>query len=269
MDHLRRKAQHAVRRGLDGPHEDSAEGHIRSTILTSPRGVVVEDVTLEFREGRVASRAPSAATATCRGRSTPTAGHAPGRAGIGTNSASTASSARSCSTRRSAGPSTSRSASSYPETGGMNESVGTGPICDLRQGGRAERGRRHHLEDGQFLSRPAPLSRSWSSSRSPAAAAHRRRCARSTRSRSTSSRRRRRRRHGPGRAAAVPARCSPPCVLGRNFDFDDPPALLLHRRRRRRPGRRRSSTSPSRRRARRAAQARRSAAARRGCCSTG
>ena len=38
-----------------GPHETSAEGHIRFTIPTSPRGVVVEDVTLEFREGRVVS----------------------------------------------------------------------------------------------------------------------------------------------------------------------------------------------------------------------
>ena len=38
-----------------GPHETSAEGAIRFTIPTSPRGVVVEDVTLEFREGRVVS----------------------------------------------------------------------------------------------------------------------------------------------------------------------------------------------------------------------
>ncbi|MFL6020123.1 MAG: aminopeptidase, partial [Gaiellaceae bacterium] len=38
-----------------GPHEDSAEGHVRFTIPTSPRGVVVEDVTLEFRAGKVVS----------------------------------------------------------------------------------------------------------------------------------------------------------------------------------------------------------------------
>src|SRR5690349_15675751 len=38
-----------------GPVESSAEGVVRFTIPTSPRGVVVEDVTLEFREGRVVS----------------------------------------------------------------------------------------------------------------------------------------------------------------------------------------------------------------------
>jgi len=36
-----------------GPHEASAEGRIRFTIPSSPRGVEVADITLEFREGRV------------------------------------------------------------------------------------------------------------------------------------------------------------------------------------------------------------------------
>ena len=49
---------------------------------------------------------------------------------------------RSCSTRRSAAPSTSRSAPAIPESGGTNESaVHTDMVCDLRRGG-THRGRR-------------------------------------------------------------------------------------------------------------------------------
>ena len=95
-----------------GPHETSAEGAIRFTIPTSPRGVVVEDVDARVPRGRASStRAPSAATRTCRRRSRPTpAPAASASSASARTSASTARSARSCSTRRSAAPSTSRSA---------------------------------------------------------------------------------------------------------------------------------------------------------------
>src|SRR3954471_2387970 len=41
--------------GFTGPHERSAEGRIRYTIPSSPGGVDVEGIELEFREGRVVS----------------------------------------------------------------------------------------------------------------------------------------------------------------------------------------------------------------------
>src|SRR3954466_6569911 len=70
-----------------GPHEDSAEGRIRFTVATAPRGVVVEDVTLEFRAGRVVSahaeRGDGYLQATL---GTDPGARALGEIGIGTNS---------------------------------------------------------------------------------------------------------------------------------------------------------------------------------------
>jgi len=59
-----------------------------------------------------------------------------GELGIGTNYGSQPARRRSCSTRRSAAPSTWRSERAYPETGGENKSaVHWDLVCDLRSGG--------------------------------------------------------------------------------------------------------------------------------------
>ena len=60
--------------------------------------------------------------------------------------------ARCCSTRRSAARSTWRSARSYPESGGVNESaVHTDLVCDLRQGGKIVVDGEELSVDGKFV----------------------------------------------------------------------------------------------------------------------
>ena len=121
-----------------GPHEHSAEGVIRFTIPTAPRGVVVEDVTLEFREGRVVdARRPSAATRTCRRRSRRTPGaRFLGELGIGTNFGIDRPIGAILFDEKIGGTVHLALGRSYPETGGTNESVVHWDlICDLRQGG--------------------------------------------------------------------------------------------------------------------------------------
>ena len=136
-----------------GPHEASAEGRIRYTIPSSPRGVEVADIELEFREGRVvgarAGRGEAYLKATL---ATDQGASRLGEIGIGTNFGIDRPSARSCSTRRSAGPSTSPLGRSYPETGGTNESaVHWDMICDLRRGGTLYADGEPIQRDGRFL----------------------------------------------------------------------------------------------------------------------
>ena len=121
-----------------GPHEDSAEGHIRFTIPTSPRGVVVEDVTLEFREGRVVSaraeRGDGYLQATLE---TDDGARILGELGIGTNFGIDRPIGAILFDEKIGGTVHLALGKSYPETGGTNESVVHWDlICDLRQGGR-------------------------------------------------------------------------------------------------------------------------------------
>ena len=136
-----------------GPHEDSAEGTLRVSIPSSPRGVAVEGVELVFREGRVVD----ARAERRRGLPPGHAGHGPRRAAAGRaghrhqRGHRPARRARSCSTRRSAARSTSPLGSSYPETGGTNESaVHWDLIVDLRRGGRLSADGEVIQEDGVF-----------------------------------------------------------------------------------------------------------------------
>ena len=135
-----------------GPHEDSAEGHIRFTIPTSPRGVVVEDVTLEFREGRVVSaraeRGDGYLQATL---DTDDGARILGELGIGTNFGIDRSIGAILFDEKIGGTVHLALGKSYPETGGTNESVVHWDlICDLRQGGRLSADGDTILEDGQF-----------------------------------------------------------------------------------------------------------------------
>ena len=109
-----------------GPHERSAEGVIRFTIPTSPRGVVVEDVTLGVPRGAGGERAGRARRRVPAGdaRHRRRAPASSASSGSARTSASTARSARSSSTRRSAAPSTSRSARAIPRPAAR-----TSPSC--------------------------------------------------------------------------------------------------------------------------------------------
>jgi aminopeptidase len=121
-----------------GPVEDSANGTIRFTIPSSPRGVLVEDVTLTFEEGRVTK-----ATA-ARGQdyldsalATDAGARFLGEIGIGTNAGIDRATGSILLDEKMAGTVHLALGRSYPETGGQNASaVHWDLICDLRAGGR-------------------------------------------------------------------------------------------------------------------------------------
>jgi aminopeptidase len=121
-----------------GPHELSAEGVIRFTIPTAPRGVVVEDVTLEFRQGKVvdasAERGDAYLQATLE---TDPGARLIGELGIGTNFGIDRPIGAILFDEKMGGTVHLALGRSYPETGGTNESVVHWDlICDLRQGGQ-------------------------------------------------------------------------------------------------------------------------------------
>jgi aminopeptidase len=135
-----------------GPHEDSAEGRIRFTLPTSPRGVTVEDVTLEFRAGRVVSaraeRGDGYLQATL---DTDPGARMVGELGIGTNFGIDRPIGAILFDEKIGGTVHLALGRSYPETGGTNESVVHWDlICDLRAGGRLSADGATILENGAF-----------------------------------------------------------------------------------------------------------------------
>jgi aminopeptidase len=135
-----------------GPHEDSAEGVIRFTIPTAPRGVVVEDVTLELRGGRVvrahAERGDAYLQATLE---TDPGARILGELGIGTNFGIDRPIGAILFDEKIGGTVHLALGRSYPETGGANQSsVHWDMICDLRQGGRLSADGETILADGSF-----------------------------------------------------------------------------------------------------------------------
>jgi aminopeptidase len=121
-----------------GPLEDSATGTIRFTIPSSPRGVLVEDVTLTFANGEVKNATAQrgqdyldAALATDPGA------RFLGEIGIGTNSGIDRATGSVLLDEKMAGTVHLALGRSYPETGGRNQSaLHWDLICDLRAGGR-------------------------------------------------------------------------------------------------------------------------------------
>ena len=121
-----------------GPLEDSANGTIRFTIPSSPRGVLVEDVTVTFENGKVVS-----ATA-ARGQDYLDAALATdpgalflGELGIGTNAGIDRATGSILLDEKMAGTVHLALGRSYPETGGLNVSaLHWDLICDLRADGR-------------------------------------------------------------------------------------------------------------------------------------
>jgi aminopeptidase len=135
-----------------GPHEDSAEGRIRFTLPTAPRGVVVEDVTLEFRAGRVVSahaeRGDGYLQATL---GTDPGARALGEIGIGTNSGIDRPTGQILFDEKIGGTVHLALGRSYPETGATNDSaVHWDLICDLRDAGRLSADGETVLADGRF-----------------------------------------------------------------------------------------------------------------------
>jgi aminopeptidase len=121
-----------------GPHELSAEGVVHFTIPTAPRGVVVEGVTLEFREGRVvrakAERGDAYLQATLK---TDEGARRLGELGIGTNFGIDRPIGVILFDEKIGGTIHLALGQSYLETGATNTSaVHWDHILDLRNGGR-------------------------------------------------------------------------------------------------------------------------------------
>ncbi len=135
-----------------GPHERSADGVIRFTIPTSPRGVVVEDVTLEFHEGRVVSARAQRGDAYLQATlETDEGARYLGELGIGTNFGVDRPIGAILFDEKIGGTVHLALGRSYPETGGTNESVVHWDlICDLRAGGSLRADGEVLLEDGRF-----------------------------------------------------------------------------------------------------------------------
>jgi aminopeptidase len=120
-----------------GPLEDSANGTIRFTVPTGPRGVVVTGVQLTFRDGRVVEATAEqgqdyldAALATDDGA------RLLGEIGIGTNTGIDLPTGHILLDEKMAGTVHLALGRSYPESGAVNRStLHWDLICDLRQGG--------------------------------------------------------------------------------------------------------------------------------------
>jgi aminopeptidase len=121
-----------------GPVETSAEGVVRFSIPTTPRGVVVEDVVLEFREGRVVSARAERGDAYLQATlGTDPGARVLGELGIGTNFGIDRPIGAILFDEKIALTVHLALGRSYPETGGVNESsIHWDLICDLRQGGQ-------------------------------------------------------------------------------------------------------------------------------------
>ncbi len=121
-----------------GPREDSAEGRIRYTIPSSPRGVEVAGIELEFRAGRVVSaRADRGEDYLLATLDTDPGARVLGEIGIGTNLGIDRPIGAILFDEKIGGTVHLAVGRSYPETGGTNESaVHWDMICDLRDGGR-------------------------------------------------------------------------------------------------------------------------------------
>jgi aminopeptidase len=135
-----------------GPHEHSAEGRVAFTIPTSPGGVDVTGVSLEFREGRVVSARADTGDAYLQEMLATDEGAARlGEIGIGSNFGIDRPTGTILLDEKLGGTVHLALGRSYPETGGTNVSaIHWDLICDLRGGGRLTADGAVIQEDGAF-----------------------------------------------------------------------------------------------------------------------
>ncbi|HEY3727656.1 MAG TPA: aminopeptidase [Solirubrobacteraceae bacterium] len=121
-----------------GPLEHSANGTIRFTVPTGPRGVTVTGVELGFRDGEVvAARAERGEDYLLKTLETDPGARLLGELGIGTNEGIDRATGHILLDEKIAGTAHLALGRSYPETGASNESaIHWDLICDLREGGR-------------------------------------------------------------------------------------------------------------------------------------
>lgn len=135
-----------------GPHETSATGRIRFDVPSSPAGVEVRDVTLEFRDGEVvAARAEVGDDYLQHALATDDGARRLGELGIGTNFGIDRAIGVILFDEKIGGTVHCALGRSYPETGGRNESaLHWDLICDLRRGGRITADGELLQQDGRF-----------------------------------------------------------------------------------------------------------------------
>jgi aminopeptidase len=133
-----------------GPHEDSANGTIRFTVPTGPRGVTVTGVELRFRNGEVVhARAEQGDAYLQAALATDAGARFLGELGIGTNTGIDRPTGHILLDEKMAGTVHLALGRSYPETGGQNASaLHWDLICDLRRGGRLSADGEVVVEDG-------------------------------------------------------------------------------------------------------------------------
>jgi len=121
-----------------GPHEGSANGTIRFTVPTGPRGVTVTGVELTFKAGEVVrARAERGEEYLQAALATDPGARYLGELGIGTNGGIDRATGHILLDEKMAGTVHLALGRSYPETGGTNDSaLHWDLICDLRDGGR-------------------------------------------------------------------------------------------------------------------------------------
>ena len=135
-----------------GPHEASANGRIRFGVPSSPAGIDVAGVDLEFRDGLVvAAAAERGEDYLQRALGTDDGARRLGEVGIGTNFGIDRPIGATLFDEKIGGTVHLALGRSYPETGGKNESaLHWDLICDLRQGGRLTADGATILQDGRF-----------------------------------------------------------------------------------------------------------------------
>jgi aminopeptidase len=135
-----------------GPHEASANGRIRFDVPSSPAGVDVAGVELEFRDGLVvAAAAERGEDYLQRALATDDGARRLGEIGIGTNFGIDRPIGATLFDEKIGGTVHLALGRSYPETGGKNESaLHWDLICDLRSGGRLTADGEVLVLDGRF-----------------------------------------------------------------------------------------------------------------------
>jgi aminopeptidase len=136
-----------------GPHESSADGRIRFTIPSSPAGVDVRGVELEFRKGVVVNAtAEHGQEYLDRALATDDGARRLGELGIGTNYGIDRAIGAILFDEKIGGTVHMALGRSYPETGGKNVSaLHWDLICDLRPGGRLSADGETIQENGIFV----------------------------------------------------------------------------------------------------------------------
>jgi aminopeptidase len=136
-----------------GPHESSANGTIRFTVPTGPRGVTVTGVTLSFRDGEVTQFSAERGEDYLRAAlDTDPGARFLGELGIGTNAGIDRPTGHILLDEKMAGTVHLALGRSYPETGGTNVSaLHWDLICDLRDGGRISADGEPVVRDGAPL----------------------------------------------------------------------------------------------------------------------